>query len=226
MPALQLELTKTPKQPNQTCAALKMLEHLHSIGFRFKQVSNKVVDADAPPVGEWATTPGPWDSLPGFPSSDAWKRIPSRTVLSRDAQGARATPMTCAPPPTRAPESARPRRTLALDGQGALDGDSFEPPRAPLTQSALLRMAAHHPPPRTQVCLPARFWKLLDQPDRDEGYWLVVLRQRRSVPCVAVPHLWFVINIKIVAGLRRTDAQCRSDDRCRGAQRALRGARA
>jgi EAL domain-containing protein (putative c-di-GMP-specific phosphodiesterase class I) len=38
VPALQLELTKTNKQSDQTCAAIKMLNHLHEIGFRFKQV--------------------------------------------------------------------------------------------------------------------------------------------------------------------------------------------
>ena len=38
VPALQLELTKTNKQSEQTCAAIKMLNHLHEIGFRFKQV--------------------------------------------------------------------------------------------------------------------------------------------------------------------------------------------
>ena len=38
VPSLQLELTRTNKAPEQTCAALKMLSHLRRLGFEFKQV--------------------------------------------------------------------------------------------------------------------------------------------------------------------------------------------
>ena len=117
VPALQLELTRTPKQRNQTCAAYKMLAHLAHLGYDFKQVRaprahsastmraqsrvpsrvrrpagpraharrsrscaplvrrpppqvrNNIVDREAPRPGAWATTTGPWASLPGFPSA-------------------------------------------------------------------------------------------------------------------------------------------------------------
>jgi hypothetical protein len=48
VPALQLELTRTPSQKEQTCAAIKMLEHLHALGYDFRQVPNALVDAPAP----------------------------------------------------------------------------------------------------------------------------------------------------------------------------------
>jgi hypothetical protein len=68
VPALQLELTRTPKSRNQTCAAWKTLAHLADLGFDFKQVNNRIVDEEAPRVGAWETTQGPWHALPGFPT--------------------------------------------------------------------------------------------------------------------------------------------------------------
>jgi len=68
VPALQLELTRTPRNPNQTCAATKMLSALADVGFTFRQVSNKIVDTEAPRVGTWESTPGPWLTLPSFPT--------------------------------------------------------------------------------------------------------------------------------------------------------------
>lgn len=65
--AVQLELTKTPGKPEQTAASLQMLEGLHG-GFELKQVTNKVIDRQPPPVGTWREQ-GPWDALPDFPSS-------------------------------------------------------------------------------------------------------------------------------------------------------------
>ena len=68
VPALQLELTRTPKSRNQTCAAYKMLAHLADLGYDFKQVNNRIVDREAPRVGSWAKSEGPWNKLPDFPS--------------------------------------------------------------------------------------------------------------------------------------------------------------
>lgn len=95
VPALQLELTKTPKTPEQTCAAIKMLEQLHTIGFRFKQVSNRIVDSEAPRVGSWATSPGPWGTLPSFPSSELWKS-PAAKLGLKGMSVRPTTPMTYA----------------------------------------------------------------------------------------------------------------------------------
>ena len=66
VPALQLELTRTPSQKEQTCAAIKMLEHLHALGSDFRQVPNALVDAPAP-AGAWRAAPSAWDSMPAFP---------------------------------------------------------------------------------------------------------------------------------------------------------------
>ena len=73
MPALQLELTRTPKMRNQTCAAMKTLAHLADLGYDFKQVNNKIVDKEAPPVGSWVEEHGPWSWLPSFPSAKVIK---------------------------------------------------------------------------------------------------------------------------------------------------------
>lgn len=78
VPALQLELTRTPKSRNQTCAAWKTLAHLADLGYDFKQVNNRIVDTEAPRVGAWETTEGPWRALPDFPSSatrEATRRV-------------------------------------------------------------------------------------------------------------------------------------------------------
>ena len=96
VPALQLELTKTPKSSNQTCAAMKMLKQLHELGFKFKQVNNKIVDEPAPPTRRRAPpcTDGgrairaaatvhslwvPWGSAPpgGAAKGGGWAAVPS-----------------------------------------------------------------------------------------------------------------------------------------------------
>ena len=38
-----------------------------------EQVTNRIVDEEAPRVGSWAYSPGPWVTLPSFPSSSLWK---------------------------------------------------------------------------------------------------------------------------------------------------------
>ena len=65
---LQFELTHTNSQPNQTCAAVRMLAGLHALGFEMRQVKRQLKDSAAPPVGTWRTAPGLWDQLPRFPS--------------------------------------------------------------------------------------------------------------------------------------------------------------
>ena len=86
VPALQLELTRTPKSRNQTCAAWKTLAHLADLGFDFKQVNNRIVDEEAPRVGAWETTQGPWHALPGFPT-ETTKQITQRVHRLGAMQG-------------------------------------------------------------------------------------------------------------------------------------------
>ena len=68
VPNLQLELTRTPKSKDQTCAMVKTLQHLHSLGYDFREASHKVVDERAP-VGAWRTAPSAWAKLPPFPTA-------------------------------------------------------------------------------------------------------------------------------------------------------------
>ena len=65
---LQFELSHTNHQPNQTCAAVRMLAGLHALGYKMRQVKRQLKDAPAPPVGTWRTAPGLWETLPRFPS--------------------------------------------------------------------------------------------------------------------------------------------------------------
>ena len=67
---LQFELTHTNNQPNQTCAAVRMLAGLHALGFEMRQVKRQLKDSPAPPVGTWRTAPGLWEQLPRFPSRE------------------------------------------------------------------------------------------------------------------------------------------------------------
>ena len=51
VPSLQLELTRTRGSPDQTCAAIKMLHQLATLGYTFRQVPNDAaaaVDANHP----------------------------------------------------------------------------------------------------------------------------------------------------------------------------------
>lgn len=68
--AVQLEMTRTPKSRNQTCAAIHMLEELDALGYEFRQVTTKEADRGEgrlPEYGSWATSPKVWDTLPAFP---------------------------------------------------------------------------------------------------------------------------------------------------------------
>jgi len=73
VPSLQLELTRTNGQKDQTCAAIKMLEHLHTLGYDFRQVTNQLVDAPAP-NGAWRAAPSSWERLPAFPTPSTLAR--------------------------------------------------------------------------------------------------------------------------------------------------------
>lgn len=71
--AVQLEMTKS-KDPQQTCASVKMLEHLDALGYQFKLADHSTVDATTlPPIGEWVGARG-FDRLTDFPSSDTRER--------------------------------------------------------------------------------------------------------------------------------------------------------
>ena len=99
VPALQLELTRTPgpRNRNQTCAAQKMLAHLAQLGYDFKQVNNRIVDKEAPRVGSWAHSEGPWKRLPDFPTEAtrlSTQRVNKLGLL--DGQSARAAAMAAA----------------------------------------------------------------------------------------------------------------------------------
>lgn len=68
--ALQLEMTRS-KSSDQTCASIKLLEHLDAIGYRFKIASHDAVDAAiVPVVGKWQNVSG-FEQLADFPSVDA-----------------------------------------------------------------------------------------------------------------------------------------------------------
>ena len=68
--ALQLEMTKS-RDVDQTCASIKLLEHLDAMGYRFKIASHNAVDAaEIPPVGAWQNARG-FEELPDFPSIGA-----------------------------------------------------------------------------------------------------------------------------------------------------------
>ena len=67
---LQLEMTKS-KSLDQTCASIKLLEHLDAMGYRFKQATHNEVDAaEIPPVGAWQNANG-FERLADFPSDNA-----------------------------------------------------------------------------------------------------------------------------------------------------------
>ena len=68
--ALQLEMTKSI-DADQTCASVKLLEHLDAMGYRFKIASHNAVDAaEMPPVGKWQNASG-FERLADFPSVHA-----------------------------------------------------------------------------------------------------------------------------------------------------------
>lgn len=68
--ALQLEMTRS-KSSDQTCASIKLLEHLDAMGYRFKIAPHAAVDAAVvPAVGEWHNASG-FARLTDFPSLDA-----------------------------------------------------------------------------------------------------------------------------------------------------------
>ena len=68
--ALQLEMTRS-KSPDQTCASIKLLEHLDAIGYRFKIASHDAADAaTVPAVGKWHNVSG-FEQLADFPSVGA-----------------------------------------------------------------------------------------------------------------------------------------------------------
>mmetsp|Transcript_384 Transcript_384/g.596 ORF Transcript_384/g.596 Transcript_384/m.596 type:complete len:377 (-) Transcript_384:217-1347(-) len=72
--AIQLEMTKSPKDKEQTCASIKMLEHLHSLGYKFKIAHHNAVDnVIMPPVGKWINS-HVLDQLNDFPSLAAYRR--------------------------------------------------------------------------------------------------------------------------------------------------------
>jgi len=71
--AIQLEMTKSG-DAQQTCASIKMLEHLHALGYQFKIARHSLVDATKlPPVGKWRNASG-FAVLPDFPSNASRKR--------------------------------------------------------------------------------------------------------------------------------------------------------
>ena len=71
---LQLELTRTSKSADQTCAAIKMLEQLDRLGYDFKQAPHALVDAIRAPSGSWRNAPSAWDRLPPFPTDATRKK--------------------------------------------------------------------------------------------------------------------------------------------------------
>ena len=71
--SIQLEMTKSGNA-QQTCASIKMLEHLHALGYQFKIAGHSLVYATKlPPVGKWRNSSG-FSTLPDFPSKASRKR--------------------------------------------------------------------------------------------------------------------------------------------------------
>jgi len=68
VPSLQLELTKSYKSANQTCAAIKMLEQLDALGYEFRQVNQKTVDKFVSWSDHDETSTSAWEVLTEFPS--------------------------------------------------------------------------------------------------------------------------------------------------------------
>merc|ERR1712137_1302633 len=72
--AVQLEETRV-NSVQVRAETIKMLSSLADLGFRFKQVPNSVVNSNASlPRGAWGDAPGPWTSLPSFPSAASLSR--------------------------------------------------------------------------------------------------------------------------------------------------------
>lgn len=68
----------------QTCAMVKTLQHLHQLGYDFREASHRAVDERAP-VGPWRTAPSAWAKLPPFPSAQTREKVAAE---SRDGKGA------------------------------------------------------------------------------------------------------------------------------------------
>ena len=67
--AVQLEITRTGDK-HHAADTIGMLEFLVRRGFTFRQVPNSLIDLNnsLPVQGSWRDAPGPWDTLPHFPS--------------------------------------------------------------------------------------------------------------------------------------------------------------
>ena len=177
VPALQLELTRTPRKEsrNQTCAAVKMLAHLADLGYDFRQVNNRIVDLPAPPVGSWSEGHRLWDALPMFPSR------------ATEAAASRLNP------------ALLPKRSSTLRNQAMqVRARSGQTPSA---RAVLARRLAPccsrtsharvHVRARTGG-IPTGLPELLDQPDCAAPGGQEELRQgvqRRAMPSLAQPHV-------------------------------------
>jgi len=70
VPVIQLELTKS-SNVNQTCSAVNVLKHLHTLGYEFRIAHHSLVDHILlPPLGEWRRA-NAMNMLPTFPSPKA-----------------------------------------------------------------------------------------------------------------------------------------------------------
>ena len=169
VPALQLELTRTPKTRNQTCAMVKTLAHLADLGYDFRQVNNRIVDLPAPPVGQWSETDTLWKKLPQFPSQsvrEATERVEGLSILPRHTSKRNQAMQVARRPPSNA--HANTAGTLALPRS--------RPP-------CIWRVAA---------CVPQGFRLLLNQPSGDasgRGQELRRQRQWPALPAVARAHM-------------------------------------
>lgn len=87
--ALQLEMTRTNSSPNQTCAYVRLLEHLDALGYQFRQVnharSHELV-RETGPLAQWSSLPPVTPSFDTFPSDAPAMRQYRRRV----SKGARA----------------------------------------------------------------------------------------------------------------------------------------
>ena len=96
--AVQLELSKPgthgARARSQREASVQMLRHLTKLGFELRQVPNHIIDSNVTlptPGHTWRESPGPWETLPRFPSQEALRETRERMARSRRLARRRAS---------------------------------------------------------------------------------------------------------------------------------------
>ena len=80
--ALQLEMTRTSSSPNQTCAYVRLLEHLDALGYTFRQVDHVRSHAlvrETGPLVHWSSLSPVTPGFNTFPSDSSMRNYRRRT---------------------------------------------------------------------------------------------------------------------------------------------------